>query len=235
MAADPTTMALDDLPPEMFDNIFDFLIDDKASLHACTLVSKCWYELSRRHKFAIVKVTGRNNRFEGFFSFCYTQPDVVTHIRELIFVGGGERMVDWGVRPFVFQYEDFIYILPSLKSLRKLTFRGVQILGDVGLQDAFVATRAPLACLDVLEFRLGDVHAGPHFLMVLSSLLSVMSVGTLKISGQMHRRGFDVGARSLVSPCRLALLEVDFLGEHVGFFERILAPGTRPPVQSHWR
>ncbi|KAI0702793.1 hypothetical protein C8T65DRAFT_261915 [Cerioporus squamosus] len=97
--------------------------------------------------------------------------------------------------------------------------------GDFGLYDASVAARAPLACLDVLEFnRLGN--AGPPFLVTLSSMLSVMSVGTLKISGQVFWTDIDDRVQPIVHLRQLILLKADFLGQHVGYLESILAPNT---------
>ena len=65
MTADSHSMFLDDLPPELFDDIFKFLVHDKASLHSCALVSTRWHRLAIRSRFAIVEVSAPKHAHGG--------------------------------------------------------------------------------------------------------------------------------------------------------------------------
>ena len=65
MAADSPTMFLEDLPPELFDDIFKFLVHDKASLRSCALVSTRWHRLAIRSRLAIVEVSAPNHGHGG--------------------------------------------------------------------------------------------------------------------------------------------------------------------------
>ena len=176
-------------------------------------------------------MTGWSDRFERFFTFFRTQRNLAGHIRELMFVGGSEIMPDGRKSPFVFQYENFLSVLPALVSLRTLRLRGVHVRGDLRLRQASDAGRAPLASLDVLEVqRYAQEPAGLEFLSVLSSMLSFMSVNTLKISGDVPLRNPEPGIEVLCSRFnlyQLAITDVDpVLHDYLHFFECVTNPAT---------
>ena len=49
------------LPPELLDNIVDHLHDSQHALRNCCLVSKSWIPRTRKHLFADIKLTSREN------------------------------------------------------------------------------------------------------------------------------------------------------------------------------
>ena len=139
-------------------------------------------------------------------------------------------MPDGRKSPYVFQYENFLSVLPALVSLRTLRLRGVQVRGDLRLREASDAGRAPLASLDVLEVqRYAQEPAGLEFLSVLSSMLSFMSVNTLKISGDVPLRNPEPDIEALFSRFdlhQLAIIDADSVHDYLHFFERVTNPAV---------
>jgi len=50
---------LPQLPPELTDRIIDFLWDDPAALHSCSLTARSWLSSSRFHLFSTLRIVNR--------------------------------------------------------------------------------------------------------------------------------------------------------------------------------
>ena len=57
------------LPVELTDGIIDYLVDDRLSLRATSLVCRAWCPRSRRHLFHTVHVKAVRKSFRSFLAF----------------------------------------------------------------------------------------------------------------------------------------------------------------------
>jgi len=121
------------LPLELVELVLGQLLDDKASLIACTTVCRAWLNFSRRYLFRKVTVTPRNGRksFSDFLAFLQADAEfdmVRSYIHELQLGGmDGETTEKMPIYPFAgLQQEVFESIIASLPSLTSLKLIGVK-------------------------------------------------------------------------------------------------------------
>ncbi|TCD64202.1 hypothetical protein EIP91_004436 [Steccherinum ochraceum] len=116
-------------PPELVDQTIDHLHGDKATLKACSLVSRQWLNSTRHHLFRSTVIVGDSRHgFTGFLQFLATRPNIGLHIQELRLQG--EVNLSSG-RPQICKHEmdDLFTRMPKLQ---KLDLFGVRFGGCDG-------------------------------------------------------------------------------------------------------
>ncbi|KAI0323446.1 hypothetical protein GY45DRAFT_1439596 [Cubamyces sp. BRFM 1775] len=74
---------LDILPPELVDSVFAHTLYDKATISACTLVSRNWRAMCIPHLFSSLTVVRQTDTFADFEHFLDTQKHVASYVQEL--------------------------------------------------------------------------------------------------------------------------------------------------------
>jgi len=102
------------VPQELVDKFIDELKDDDQSLHACTLVSRCWVSRSRRHLFQRI-VFPAADRLARYCDLFPTNHIVHSYVR-------GLAIIQWNRDPWVSKRAlhcglDHLGIFRALKSL----------------------------------------------------------------------------------------------------------------------
>lgn len=128
---DPQTDAR--LPPELFDQVIDYLHDDVDTLQTCTLICRLLLPSARFHLFHTVKIT-KKNYAEIVSVFTDRAPELAIYVRSLTLETPGEtfkdlqKLMDTGkldrlkvLRAFV---ED---IAPRTKEVQRLTLKDVPL------------------------------------------------------------------------------------------------------------
>jgi len=73
---------LPDLPPELWDIVFDHFRFDDDTLKACSLTCRAWLERARRHLFCTILIACDHD-LTHFEQLVVTSPDVAVHVRRL--------------------------------------------------------------------------------------------------------------------------------------------------------
>jgi hypothetical protein len=178
------------VPQEIVDMIIGFLVEDRASLLACSLAGNSFYSPSRAHLFAEIEVDSIP-RFRGLLELSTTSPTILddaslkpfSSVRTI-----SVRDADVWITPEILPSLLSLPFLPQFTNVRDFRIDGLTLLAEVPPMESIPPRSGPRVGTNVGQWGLGAFRGVPAEESIADSLdfpsqhgSSTASLGTLSL------------------------------------------------------